>query len=324
MKRQIFWLIGSASAVGVLALGFLAIKPMAKARVVVRDDSGPVAGIPVNAFGFLKWEDGRGVTDQNGVANIHFQSFSGTFEVDAVKHGYYYPLAPRRMVQFRRRNLFSWDPWPLDAEVLIRRIGKPVAMYAKAACAHFDVFGQPRGYDMVIGDLVAPHGVGKTNDFIFEIQRETTPDRTNRTMRLTFANPGDGIQPSRVPGYGRSTLVIPALAPTQGYRSKWVVGSGSEDGENEILKTSEPDEEVNYYFRVRTWTGPDGSVVGGLYGKIYDGFYFSTQPDADPNERGGCSPGVSFTYYLNPDGTRNTEYSGQNLLQGEGTQVRSP
>jgi hypothetical protein len=90
-----------------------------------------------------------------------------------------------------------------------------------------------------------------------------------------------------------------------------VVGTRSDNGENEILKTSEADEEVHFYLRVRTTTTPDGTVTGGLYGKIYDGIGFYTESD----QYGlGCAPGVHFTYFLNPDGTRNTEFSQVNLF----------
>jgi hypothetical protein len=101
-----------------------------------------------------------------------------------------------------------------------------------------------------------------------------------------------------------------------------VVGAESKNGENEIFNHIETPTQVNYYFRIRTKTGADGQIVGGLYGKIYDGIMFDTSLDTRGHM--SCTPGIRFTYYLNPDGTRNTEYNGHNLLQGEDTHVRSP
>lgn len=311
MNRMLSWPVLSTLLLVVLASVFFAVKPAIIAKVAVRDDSGPVPAARVHAAGLLKWESGDAITGLDGIANLHFRSFSGVFEVYARKDGYYLPFPPWLITQFSSRRAFYWEPSPTNLEVIIRKIGNPVTMYAKDACAHLGVFGQSRGYDLVIGDWVAPYGSGKSNDLVFEIELEVTLVKTNKTMRLTFSNPGDGIQHYRVPGHGKSRLPIPALAPLSGYRSKWVVGTESKDGENEILKRSEPDEEVHFYFRVRTTTAPDGTVSGGLYGKIYDGISFGIEPD--PFGR-GCAPGVHFTYFLNPDGTRNTEFSQVNLF----------
>lgn len=323
MSRRLTLLIAASCLTLVPAIGYLALKPLAKVRVVVSDDNGPVAGVPVLAVGFRRWENGRGVTDGRGEAEFIFRSFSGIFEVDAVMEGYYMPVSPRTTIQFHRRGRFSWEPWPTNAAVLIRKIGNPVTMYAKDACARMDVFAQRRGFDLVIGDWVAPFGAGQTNDFVFELRREVVGGgRTNEMLHLTFTNPGDGIQSYYVPGVGKPKLPMPALAPMEGYRGSWRTGDGLKAGEVGSERGSDPDAELNYYFRVRTRSGADGRVTAGYYGKIYNGILFETDPNL--NQRRPCSPGIYFTYYLNPDGTRNTEYSGQNFLQGEGTQVRSP
>jgi hypothetical protein len=61
----------------------------------------------------------------------------------------------------------------------------------------------------------------------------------------------------------------------------------------------------NYFYRVRT-VKEDGKIKSAMYGKIYGEIQFDVinAPTA----------AIIFTYYLNPDGTRNTEFDPKNNL----------
>jgi hypothetical protein len=66
---------------------------------------------------------------------------------------------------------------------------------------------------------------------------------------------------------------------------------------------------MNYFMRVRTVRDKDGRVVSALYGKIHGDFRWFIGTRAPKS-------GLAFTYYLNPDGTRNIEYDPKrNLLK---------
>jgi hypothetical protein len=67
------------------------------------------------------------------------------------------------------------------------------------------------------------------------------------------------------------------------------------------------DQDDNFYIRVRTVLNADGKVVSAMYGKIYWGLGFgsATYPGKFP---------IWFRYYINPDGTRNTEFDVENNL----------
>jgi len=99
------------------------------------------------------------------------------------------------------------------------------------------------------------------------------------------------------------------LAPEGGYSNQWewqaCDGEPSEvDGWN-VLKNG--DEDASFYFRIRSKTNQQGQVVSALYGKVYGGVRFGSATYSDKMP-------LHFLYYLNPDGTRNTEFDTRSNL----------
>ena len=51
---------------------------------------------------------------------------------------------------------------------MLKKIGKPIAMYAKSVNLGMPIFDKPTGLDLMAGDWVAPYGKGINADVVFE------------------------------------------------------------------------------------------------------------------------------------------------------------
>ncbi len=54
---------------------------------------------------------------------------------------------------------------------ILKRIGKPIPMYARKVQIEIPEINKPVGFDLVEGDWVTPYGKGKQADFIFQAER---------------------------------------------------------------------------------------------------------------------------------------------------------
>jgi hypothetical protein len=258
---------------------------------VIGEDGNPIAGADVSAQYDVQrpagsdqptFGDVRGLTDSNGIFVASHTDSSWNLGVIAEKPGYY---ATHTGWQFyftdkRRHPSFT---------LMLKKIGKPIQMYAKSVNLGVPVFNKPVGFDLEAGDWVAPYGKGATTDFVFTV--------TNSTIVVNFPNARDGIQGfTRDWSQGVSGLLSSNEAPAEGYQP-------------EYEQTHMPNPNRIYYFRVRTVLDSQGNVLSTHYGKIYGDF-------------------MQFTYYLNPTpNDRNVEFDPkQNLLGGVKSfeQVQSP
>jgi len=272
----------------------MARDPILKLTLRVTDDEGtPVEGATASFGGERRprgpGESSKGVslegkTDALGV-------FTGELEVwNARQSGYsvmklgYYPVSQH---SYSAKSVIrgKWQPWNPTIDVLLKRIKNPVPMYAKRVERGLPALGEKIGYDLLVGDWVAPHGKGEIADFNFlGTIIKLDNDNGDFEVTLTFSNLGDGIQrftPEPAP------CVFPSSyeAPAQGYLSEWKLRQMRRSGVRDVTSF---DPKGAYYFRVRTELDKEGNVVKALYGKIYGDFFF-------------------MSYYLNPDGTRNME-----------------
>ncbi len=200
-------------------------------------------------------------------------------------------------------------PWNQEVIVKMRKIGKQVPMYAKRVYGLIPpVSGKPIGYDLMIGDWVAPYGGGEISDFIFLLDLKYV-DKLNYeiNLRLTFSNECDGINFYPKENLFPTALKLPSTAPEIGY-----VSHLEKYRRREPNKYTEDNSDKNqhYYFRVRSVV-EDGKIKKAMYGKIYDDISVSL---ASPIN-GKHSASFSFSYYLNPDYSRNVEFDmDRNLL----------
>jgi len=281
------------------ALGY----PEGKLTLRVIDEEGqPVAGatagitfeLPGGSFLPMKKIPFRGVTDAEGKFSA---SASATADVvfGASKEGFYTTYGdPYR---FKSRELGRWEPWDPTIELVLKRIVNPVPMYARRVVIELPVENTPAGFDLMEADWVAPHGRGKCADFVFLLRRQIKNQNDYWVnVTLSFSNPDDGIQRVERSAGGRSDLRLPRLAPENGYLNQWSIEHGCIPGKGFF---SEPSANWDFVFRVRS-IATDGSLNKALYGKIRGEL-----------EMGGYLAkrvGLIFTYYLNPDGTRNLEF----------------
>lgn len=320
MKKAFLFVAVACACCSVLAQ---TSKPAWHAVIKVVGESGqPIPGANVEMSYYVQAPPGEneasgsihGLTDTNGIVRLsHSNTGSIGLGFEVTKAGYYPTKKGHEFVQFQDTDPQKWNP---TLTLVLKKIGHPIAMYAKHVETKMPAEDHPVGFDLTVGDWIAPYGAGKHADIFFTVHRKiTSPQKFDADLELTFPNPGDGIvvMPPVSTDTGFSPLVMPRFAPTGDYQRalKWSY--------HNFTETAEP--ASGYFFRVRTVLDSNGNVKSALYGKIQGDvrFYVGTRvPRA----------GISFTYYLDPTpNDRNVEFDPkQDLLNGLSfdAQVKSP
>lgn len=269
-----------------------------KVTIKVNDENGsPVAGATAGVGYYANSMPASidGKTDADGVFTATHSARTDLaqlgFYVD--KAGYYsirmgYPLEP------------PYDPlkWNPTKTLVLKKIGKPIAMYARLIDEKPPTLGQPIGYDLMAGDWVCAGHKGVNADIIFE-QDYTNISSSEYYSKIivSFPKVGDGIQIYALPDSEKgSDLRSPHEAPLNGYISQLTRETSALRGQSSKF---EFDLNRIYLFRVRTALDSKGNVVSARYGKIYGDF-------------------MQFRYYFNPTpNDRNIEFDlKKNLLGG--------
>ena len=269
-----------------------------KATEQVIDESGhPVAGA-LATIGYYTNSQSvtvEKITGTNGL--FEFQDTSPSeyadYSFEAKKDGYY--------SIWQQVNLQSpYDPakWNIEKTLVLKKVGNPIAMYAKSVDENPPTLGQPVGYDLMAGDWVCAGHKGVNADFIFQkwAYRKSGADYEYK-VKITFPKSGDGIQIYAAPeSEAGSGLRSPHEAPPDGYQPELNKERSAHPGQP---AKNDSDPHRIYFFRVRTALDHNGNVVSAHYGKIYGDF-------------------MQFSYYLNPTpNDRNIEFDPkQNLLGG--------
>ena len=283
--------------------------PEWKALVTVVDEKQqPVVGADVT-IGFyvappadnptgIATDAKRGVTDTNGVFTASGRSGSSDLFFGASKAGYYHSHLEHEFARFKND-----DPERLSPRItlLLKKIIRPTAMYAKWNNLGMPIFDKSVGFDLSTGDWVAPYGKGPHSDILFNAHLDQRSEKDyDYTLAVSFPNSGDGIQdfvlPAASGAHAGSDLRSAQEAPVEGYQPKWVQMKSLKPGAG---YTGNWDANRNYYIRVRTQLDEHGNVISALYGKIYGDF-------------------MQFTYYLNPTpNDREIEFDLNRNLLGE-------
>jgi hypothetical protein len=238
-------------------------------------------------------------TNKEGVAIV-----SGTaqqdYAVSVEKSGYYRTQGPHRGINDEKSfQEYAVGVQKIDLE--LRPVRNPILGIRKGIDRRLlpKTDGSPLGFDLENGDWVAPHGKGKTSDFIFSVGGyfKSLNDFAD-SLTLTFSNQGDGIMPFRHPKNLGSALKWPYEAPLSGYESQrvWRQAYDGKRHTNNLDRSGE----MNYLFRVRTELDEKGNVRRAMYGVISNEVVMGGNNEIGRN--------VSFTYALNPDWTRNLEF----------------
>ena len=173
-------------------------------------------------------------------------------------------------------------------------------MYAKNTTAiKVPALDTPIGYDLEIGDWVAPYGKGAISDFVFKFKvRFVKNDDWDASYTLTFSNEHDGIQEWIIPKGNQSVFFWPYEAPEDGYKKEIKWSAFYHPGGWSGVSKSDYKEDRKYIFRVRTKVDDKGNIKEAKHGKINGDIALSF---------GGYT---GFVYYFNPTGSRSLEFGG--------------
>jgi hypothetical protein len=305
MKSPVHLLIALAFVGCAVAQDSEQLAPEWKATIRVVDErGGPVPEANVKVWYHIRPPSGQaiamtnkaGVTDTNGVFITSERSKSIELVCEAQKEGYY--SAGR---SYELGHSYQYDPvkWSPNLRLVLKKIGQPIPMYARRTQIEVPEVDKVVGFDLVEHDWVAPYGKGKQSDFIFDAHRRCANRRDfDSDLKVSFANPGDGLVPVSVPLKHGSGLRLPALAPSDGYSPGLSRYLSNTSGGGWRVDTKE---DQNYFFRVRTILDEGRNVKSAMYGKIHGDFAI------DPINSKTML--IIFTYYLNPEqNSRNVEF----------------
>jgi hypothetical protein len=279
----------------------------------VADDSGKPIGeasvgisfiqskslAPITAYDLSKKQIDA-VTDTNGQVVIKGSSVFDSHVYYSVKTlpGYY----SDGNVEYRFLNIKNgqWQPWNPTVNLVLRPIVNPVPMYAQKAESFIPTTGKRYGYDLMIGDLVAPDGKGQVADIYFNVTGYwKTFNDYDSTLVVSFANPQDGIQ--TFDPINGSSFRSPREAPLDGYQAELELHRVHKSGQSSSEWIDNNKSETDYFFRVRTVLDENGKIKSALYGKIYGGIKFGGAVEH-------CYVDMK-PYYLNPEpNSRNMEF----------------
>lgn len=269
--------------------------------VKVADDNGnPVVNAHVGTGYFSGGPQNiDGVTDTNGIVVVThsdtpaLMAYLISFRVE--KDGYY-----PTWHQIDLGPGYDAKKWNSTVNLTLKKIGKPIAMYAKKEETKVQQEDKPMGFDLMAGDWVMPLGKGFHTDMFFTVHRKIiSVHEFDCTLTVTFPNKGDGI----------------AVAPTEpdvgsDFKTSRTAAESGYEPRLELRYTNGENSPSGYFVRVRTELDQDGNIKSALYGKIPGGFRFyagTRVPQA----------GMGFDYYLNPTpNDRNLEFDPkENLIK---------
>ena len=188
-------------------------------------------GIPVENAQVSAWfynphnrnDTSERMTDTNGLCSITGVSDS-QMRYTITKAGYYKTSEPYWFYR-RGENCVQngrWQPWNPTNAVVLKEVRHPIPMRAKRVDAPVPVQGTPAGYDLEVGDWVAPYGQGKQPDMLVTYEATIkAPLVFSNQLTIATSNKLDGF--IRMSKDKWSTFVSVYEAPTNGYLSPVVL-----------------------------------------------------------------------------------------------------
>jgi hypothetical protein len=237
------------------------------------------------------------VTDAEGVALLKGQTRS-EFRLVVDKPGYYSIRSGSRFLS-NPADVAANANGEVEVALKLRPIVRQVPMLGRAyLMAKLPSPNKPYGFDLVESDWVAPHGVGKVADLMFEVA-DSNPRSSDGILQLTATAVGKDNGLQAVPGeflpLEGSLYQMPYQAPETGYENsiQWQRSkTGNPLGES-------PNQGKVVLLRIRSQHGEHGKLDRALYGSME----FAVGVRLDPQT--GYS--INIGYWLNPEWERNLE-----------------
>lgn len=306
-KRWIAGMLGLLSAFPMVE----ALEKQARVRLQVVDEADrpvPQARVLLFLRGLSEAEDEVLELKANAAGLIQHKGWSKGDYLDGIlvisKTPGYYESRLKQPVDLTDREF--------DLRLKMRKIGQPIAMYAKKVELELPEQRREIGFDFEKGDWVKPYGKGEVADCTF-IGTKHFEDQDHFETSVVMSFPSDlaGMLPDpaqKNKAIQLSKFKTSRMAPLKGYQhtfnliSRW-------DGENRQKGSTGI---ANWMFRSRVVAGEDGELKSCHYGKIVDGVDVARRsgyPDGNPI--------ITFTYYFNPTpNDRNLEFDPrQNLFK---------
>lgn len=278
------------------------------------DDSGePIVGVEIKAATVVGWQSGTGfgtdveeraysLTRDGGIAEIYLPRGDGRAR---------FSIAGNERIYAMRWESIASHSSEQAVEIYGKTVQAPVSMYRRefGEAAPYWVLRLPNrheecGFDLEVGDWVAPFGRGATTDLTFR-WKEIVPfvdyaHDFDVTLEISFPGSGNGILETSSREPGPCAMSLPRKAPLSGYLGALELKASnlrrirSDDGAKKV-------DNRGYFFRARTVLDETGSILQSRYGKIVGPISFR------PNLNGATI--IKFAYYLNPtDGDTNMEH----------------
>ncbi len=204
------------------------------------------------------------------------------------------------------------NKWNFDFNMIVRKVGTPIPMYAKKIVLKLPELRKEIGFDFQKGDWVKPYGNGEVTDCTF-IGTKSFEDRYNfkTTVIVSFPHEKTGMLIDAVADkktFKQSMFKGSRFAPDHGFQHAFEFTALKKDGQREGSSMA-----TTYLFRCRPNIDHNGELKGYHYGKIV-----KCMSVAGGAAIADAKPEVSFTYYFNPTpNDRNLEFDPDQNLFGK-------
>jgi len=264
------------------------VGPVRVTYQIVDDVGTPVKGSVIHTLSSWKKAKSKGVTDKHGLFSYKDTIFI-SLGCRVQKEGYYDSFGEVWTHAETHERLTS------PFTVTQKRIIDPVVLVKKEVRARFPRLDEAIGFDLEMGDWVAPDGKGKTADIMLKAARRwVSVFDMDYTVDFVFPNADDGLLRFTVSenAYGmKSDLVPPHRAPDNGYTNQFQAFIHRTEG----IRHASYSDGNRWVFRVRTVRNEEGEITSVHYG------WMTRDIAASPTK--DTLGYVSLFYYWNPDST---------------------
>jgi len=287
----------------------------AKVTILVKDDLGdPIPNATVGLSTFKKWHPGEGfgrdenmvlteASNEDGFVNFEFNCKSGRIAYGIRELEGYYRTGGVRY-HFKPPIDGKCQPWNPTLELVLRRIVKPIPMFANNVGLVVPALNKELGFDFFVGDWVTPHGSGTIADMFIKLERKYKAwENFYINLEFKFPKAEEGLQTVTIP-HINSKFKYDYEAFEEGYEKLWrqKMGNHPEKGRWGLSE----DKENYIMFRIRSSINEEG-VSSFFYGKILNGFRVTGYAIDQPS--------IHFEYILNPTpNDRNIEFDPEKNL----------